>query len=232
VDVGILDDIAPVPLGPTIGIVQAVGNPHIKAEELRDFEIGYRAQASKRLSLDVTGFVGLYRNLESIAALPPHLIVQQGIPYLILPSTFVNGPGARTYGAEFSGNWNVTSHWRVTPGYSYFLLHLNGDSSTATTTPGASPNHQFQVRSLLDLPRHLEWDNTLEYVSKLATGNIPAYARLDSRVGWRLGESLELSVVGQNLLTPRHAEFSDTLYPLNHTLVERSVFGKVTWRFR
>jgi iron complex outermembrane recepter protein len=180
----------------------------------------------------VTGFVSLYRNLESIAALPTYVIIQQGIPYLILPSTFVNGVGARTYGAEFSGNWNVINHWRISPGYSYFHLHVNGDSSELNPPPGVSPNHQFQVRSLVDLPRHLEWDNTLAYVSKLATGNIPAYARLDSRVGWRLGEFLELSVVGQNLLTPRHAEFSDTFYPLNHTLVERSVFGKVTWRFR
>jgi len=45
-----------------------------------------------------------------------------------------------------------------------------------------------------------------------------------------VGEFVELSVVGQNLLTPRHAEFADT-QSLDHTLVERSVFGKVTWRF-
>ena len=97
--------------------------------------------------------------------------------------------------------------------------------------PGSAPNHQFQVRSLLDLPHRLQWDNTLAYVSKLAAGNVPAYARLDSRLGWRVGEFVELSLVGQNLLSPRHAEFSDTFYPLNHTLVERSFFAKVTWRF-
>ena len=84
---------------------------------------------------------------------------------------------------------------------------------------------------MLDLPHHLEWDNTVGYVSHLAVGKVPAYARVDSRLGWRAGEFVELSVVGQNLLTPRRAEFSDTLYQLHHTLVERSVFGKVTWRF-
>jgi hypothetical protein len=42
---------------------------------------------------------------------------------------------------------------------------------------------------------------------------------------------VEFSVVGQNLLTPRHAEFSEAADPVNYTLVERSVFGKVTWRF-
>jgi iron complex outermembrane recepter protein len=231
VDVGILDDVEAVPAGPTIAFVQAVGNPNIKAEELRDFETGYRAEVNKRLSVDITGFVSLYRNLEAIAQLAPYLITQQGVPYLILPSTFVNALSARSYGAEFSGNWNVNSHWRISPGYSYFHIHVDGDSSNLNPAPGTAPNHQFQVRSLLDLPHHLEWDNTLEYVGKLATGNIPAYARLDSRFGWRVGELVELSVVGQNLLSPHHAEFSDTLYPLNRTLVERSVFGKVTWRF-
>ncbi len=231
VDVGILDDVEAVPAGPTIGIIRAVGNPDIDAEVLRDFETGYRAQVNRRLSLDVAGFVSLYRNLESIVELAPYFITQQGVPYLILPSTFVNGLSARSYGAEFSGNWNVNSRWRISPGYSYFHIHVDGDSSNLNPPPGSAPNHQFQVRSLLDLPRHLEWDNTLEYVGKLAAGNIPAYTRLDSRFGWRVGEFVELSVVGQNLLTPRHAEFSDELYPLNHTLVERSVFGKVTWRF-
>jgi iron complex outermembrane recepter protein len=110
-------------------------------------------------------------------------------------------------------------------------MNVDGDSATLATPTGVSPNHQFQVRSLLDLPHHLEWDNTIGYVSKLADGNIPAYTRVDSRIGWRVGEFVEISVVGQNLLTPRHVEFSDTTYPLDHTLVERSVFGKVTWRF-
>ncbi len=125
----------------------------------------------------------------------------------------------------------MTNHWRISPGYSYLHMDLAGDRAQYYTPPGTSPNHQFQVRSLLDLPHHLEWDNTVGYVSKLEVGNIPQYARLDSRVGWRVGEGVELSVVGQNLLAPRHAEFFDPNYPLNHTLVERSVFAKVTLRF-
>jgi len=230
-DDGLQDDAASVPLGASFGIVRVTGNPEMKAEELRDFEVGYRALANKRVSLDVTSFVSLYPNLESFVAQTPYFATQQGVPYVVLPELFVNDDRAHTYGAEFSANWNVTDHWRISPGYSYFLMHLDGDPSGVITQPGASPNHQFQVRSRLDLPHHLEWDNTLGYVGKLAVGNVPAYARLDSRVGWRLGEFVELSVVGQNLLTARHPEFLDANYPTDYTLVERSVFGKVTWRF-
>jgi hypothetical protein len=50
------------------------------------------------------------------------------------------------------------------------------------------------------------------------------------RLGWRIGESLELSLVGQNLLTPHHFEFSNA-FEVNHTEVERSALVKVTWRF-
>jgi iron complex outermembrane receptor protein len=231
IDNGLQDDGATVPIGSTFAVIRTIGNPKMKAEELRDFEVGYRALMNQRVSLDVTGFAGLYRNLESLAAQTPYLATQNGVPYLVFPELFVNGAAALTYGAEFFGNWNVTDRWRISPGYSYFRMNVDGNSASLNTPPGVSPNHQFQVRSQLDLPHHLEWDNTLGYVSKLAVGNIPAYARLDSRLGWRVGEFVELSVVGQNLLTPRHVEFSDTIYPLDHTLVERSVFGKVTWRF-
>jgi iron complex outermembrane recepter protein len=231
INIGTQDDVASIQLGNTFAIIRALGNPNFKAEEVRDFEAGYRALASKRLSLDVSVFGSLYRNLDSLAMQAPYFATQQGIPYLVLPELFVNGGRASTYGAEFSANWNLTGRWRISPGYSYFHMDVQGDSSLLYPLPGTSPNQQFQVRSLLDLPHHLEWDNTLGYVGKLAVGNIPAYARVDSRVGWRVGEFVELSLVGQNLLAPRHAEFSEAADPVISTLVERSVFGKVTWRF-
>jgi len=228
---GLRDDVESIPLGNTFAVVRVLGNPNTRAEQLRDFEAGYRALPNKRLSLDVAAFGSLYNYLAYFSALTPYFISQQGIPYLILPEQIVNGPPGHTYGLEFYANWNLTNHWRISPGYSYLHMDIAGIPAQLYTSPGTSPNHQFQVRSLLDLPHHLEWDNTVGYVSKLAIGNIPQYARLDSRLGWRVGEAVELSVVGQNLLAPRHAEFFNPVYPLNYTLVERSVFAKVTWRF-
>ena len=231
-DDGVQDDVASFPSsGSSFALVKVFGNPWMKAEELRDFETGYRAQVSNHISLDVTGFAGFYRNLEEVTSESPYFATtEQGVLYTVLPELFVNGPPARTYGLEFSGNWNVTDHWRISPGYSYFHIDVDGNSSALETPPGTSPNHQFQIRSLLDLPHHLEWDNTVGYVSKLAVGNVPGYPRLDSRLGWRMGEFVEFSIVGQDLLTPTHLEFFDT-DSLNRTLVERSFFGKVDWRF-
>ena len=90
---------------------------------------------------------------------------------------------------------------------------------------------RFAVNS--DLWRNLDWDASAAWTSPLANVpfyNVPGYTRVDSRLGWRAGESLEFSVVGQNLASPRHLEFADTL-GINGTLVARSVFAKVRWRF-
>ena len=81
--------------------------------------------------------------------------------------------------------------------------------------------------------RKLEWEAAVFEVGGLrdaGDGPTHRYTRLDSRLGWHLGESLELSIVGQNLLSPAHAEYHDA-FTILHSLVARSVFGKITWRF-
>ena len=80
----------------------------------------------------------------------------------------------------------------------------------------------------MNLTRTLEWDTSVSSPGALA--GIPAYTRVDSRLGWRPGESVEFSLTGQNLLSRLHAEFPDE-YFIAHTLIERSVFGKLTWHF-
>jgi iron complex outermembrane recepter protein len=141
---------------------------------------------------------------------------------------------ARNYGAEAFANWNVTDRWRISPGLTMLDMSVSRDPSSQDPSidqlPGYSPKRSYQVRSFLKLWRSFEWDQTVGYTSRLATGNIPGFVRLDIRFGWRIGESLDLSIGGQNLLTPRHAEFPD-IHLIDHMSDQRSVFGKVTWRF-
>ena len=81
---------------------------------------------------------------------------------------------------------------------------------------GYSPKQQAQLRSTLDLPHRLEWDTSAYFVGALRHGPVPSYTRLDTRLGWRVGESIEFSVAGQNLLTPRHFEFGDGISGPRH----------------
>jgi iron complex outermembrane receptor protein len=160
-----------------------------------------------------------------------------GPPHVVIPLVFVNAGRLRSFGTEFFVSWNVSNRWKLSPGFSLIRMRFapdtSGNVSQTVTVVDSTPEHQFQVRSSLDLTRRLEWDASVGYTGALrdaGTGPTPGYARVDTRLAWKVGEFIEISIAGQNLLTPRHAEFPDS-YPAHHTQVERSVFGKATWRF-
>ena len=60
---------------------------------------------------------------------------------------------------------------------------------------------------------------------------ISAYATIDVRIAWRPQPNLELSLVGLNLIEPAHQEFAATQVSTRQREVQRSVYGKITWRF-
>ena len=69
-------------------------------------------------------------------------------------------------------------------------------------------------------------------VSRLCRGQqVPAYTRLDARLGWHVREGVELSLGLQNLLDNRHPEFNGVDAGVIPSQVRRSIYGKVTWKF-
>ena len=235
IDSGLETIVSVVPLPQqAIGLVTVFGNPNAKVEQLHDFETGYRTQINRRLSLDVTGFLSFYKHLETSEPGLPFFAFAPAPPHLVIPLVFDYKAHAKSYGAEAFASWNVTNRWRLSPGLTMLNMSVRRDLSSNDPAigqaPGYSPRRSYQVRSFINLGRSFEWDQTVGYTGRLAVGDIPGYIRMDTRFGWRMGEFLELSVVGQNLLQPRHVEF-----PKNHFIEDmsdqRSVFGKITWRF-
>jgi iron complex outermembrane receptor protein len=234
--------VATFPAGTGVGVVELLGNPRRKAERLNDFELGYRAQISKQLSLDVAAFSSYYYGLQTQEPLQPiydttRFPGAQPSLRVVVPLLFDDRAHAHNYGAEIFASWSITRRWQLSPGYSYLQMHVAGDPTSQDSSAGAiayeSPKHQFQFHSLLNLTRRVEWDTALYHVGQLVdTGNgpTPSYLRLDTRIGWRVGESLEFSVTGQNLQWSAHAEYHDAFAVL-HSLAQRSVIGKVTFRF-
>jgi iron complex outermembrane recepter protein len=234
VDASIRDEAATFPTGPgSFGVVEAIGNPVQRTERLNDFEAGYRVQATVRLSLDAAVFLNFYHDLRTAEELAPYFVTAAGPPYLVLPVIFQDVGNAHAYGGELFLDWKPIDRWRISAGYSRLRMIFSKNPANVDSEIGdlgtGTPQQQFQARSALNLPHRFEWDSSLEYVGRLAAG-IPAYTRVDTRLGWSLGEHLNFSVVGQNLLSPRHAEFPDDV-GLNHMLITRSVFAKVTFRF-
>ena len=223
------------PLNPyTMMESRVMGNPHFRSEELRDYEVGYRTQWTRNVSLDVTAFLSFYRHLGTFEPQPPTFMAGPA-GLLVLVPVFADNKGSSTnYGSEVALNWKVNSRWRVEPGYSFLRVDAHLDPTSTDTSllaqAGNAPPHTFQVRSLLNLSSKLQWDQTVYWMQKMPNGTVPSYASLDTRLAWKLGESVEISLVGQNLLRPGILQFGDTFNPVV-TPAQRSVFGKITWSF-
>ena len=216
-------------------LVRVFGNPNFKSEQLLAYELGYRVEPVKRVSLDFATFYNLYHDLRTVESETP-TFVPASPPYILVPQMFGNGMHGRTYGGEVSADWNVVNRWKLTASYSLLNLSLRLDPTSNDTTSMAasrrSPHSQFQVRSYLTLPRQFDFDSALYYVDRLPSIGTPAYTRVDARLAWHPTESLELSVVGQNLLDERHFEFIGATDQTQPSQALRSVYGKVTWRFK
>jgi iron complex outermembrane recepter protein len=210
-------------------LVLLEGGSDFVSETVVAYELGYRAQLSSKFTASVSSFYNQYNDVRSTSFTPG----------TILPLFFANNLQGNTHGLEFSGNYQVSEAWALHGGYTWLSEHLwvkpgETDLNDALNET-ADPEHQFSLRSSLNLPRHAEWDAALRWVDTLhtnngaTTGTVPSYFELNTRLAWHAGERLELSLTGENLLHNRHPEYG---FPEpTRVEIERSVYGKIAWRY-
>ena len=221
------------PLG-NVTVMRVQGNKSFDAEDLVAYEAGYRWQPGQRFFLDLTAFYNDYKELRETpydtayletTPLPPHAVVQQ---------TISNTMEGQTYGVEALVTWNPLDIWRISAGYAWIDLDLHrvGDGVYATSSPtdeGTSPEHQFQIRSYLDLPWQLQLDAELYYVDRLTSLDVGSYTRVDLRLEWAPTAKWIFSVSVENLFGDAHQEFADSAVVA--TEVPRTVYGQITLKF-
>jgi iron complex outermembrane receptor protein len=209
-------------------LVVLKGGPDFTSEKVTAYELGYRAQPGPGFGLSLSAFYNVYSDVRSTTITLPTL----------LPFYFVNDLAGDTWGLEFSSTFQVTDRWSLRAGYNLLQEDLHVKSGRIDISNGrnetADPQHQVALRSSLDLPHGLELDAGLRWVDTLRNnngptpGSVPAYFELDARLAWHVTDALELSIAGRNLLHDRHPEYG---FPApGRTEVERSVYGKLTWR--
>jgi iron complex outermembrane receptor protein len=203
----------------------AIGNTDVKSEVLWAYELGYRIQPGKRVSVDVAAFYNDYSRL--VGRQPTAFI--PGVPVGILQIEPVNTLHGESYGGEAVVTVTATDSWRLSAGYSLLMLHVHGQpASDARSLELNAPTHQLVLRSSYDFGRHLSLDAQLRYVDNVQS--VPAYVTADVRLSYRPTANLELSIGGQNLLDDHHPEQASQIGQPT-TEVPRGFYGKVTWRF-
>ena len=219
------------PFAPTVFYTQ-VGNPDASSIDMMAYELGYRIEPRKNISIDVSTFYNDYRNM-IIGAVTGTSSVG---PYTLIDISPENTGEAHTYGAEVSAKWNPTSEWEIAGSYTLLKMKFDQADPLGYNFRDRSPQQEFNLRSTVHLPHDLEWSNSLYYVDQLAaadlntSGQIPGYFRLDTRLSWKATDNIELSLVGQNLLDNEHQEYYGFAYQ-NSSQVPRSVYGNIAVKF-
>jgi len=203
----------------------ATGNIHPRAEVLWAYEVGYRIQATKKVSFDFAGFYNQYSRLITFGDVQ-HFI--PGTPVGIAEVPAANLFQGHSYGGEASVTIAPSAILRLTAGYSYMIQGLNGPATASRELLVAPPRHQATLRVSYDFNKKLSVDAQVRYVSALES--VPEYVTGDLHVSYRVNDHLEFSLVGQNLFDPQHPE--QGLSSVTKVAeAPRSFYGKVTLRF-
>ena len=213
---------------------RVIGNHDLEAERLVAYEGGVRTLLRPRLYVDGAGFYNAYRNL--IAQSAPTISLAPDPPFppsaFLFTIQYVNGIHGTTDGFEIAPDVQASSFWRIRAGYSYLDINLKDepgftDTVTLKTLRGSSPSQQAFIQSLINLPHHFEFDQSFRYVDSLHAQAVRAYTTADARIGWNPLKSLSLSVNGQNLFQPHHAEFG--IDPSPTVQIKRGIYAKLVW---
>ena len=201
------------------------GSPDLQSEKLLAYEVGYRTQPNEWLSLSLAGY---YHDYDDIRSVEPEN------PPAPLPLVYLNGQKGNTYGVELSAEVRATDAWRLRASVSELRLDVRPQPGSLDNTFGrgeaADSKHHALLRSSWDLPRNVQLDATLRYVSRIENPAVavPGFTELDLRFAWLATEQLELAVVGQNLLHDRHPEVGVVAVRQE---IERSAYARISWRY-
>lgn len=187
------------------------------------YELGWRVQPLKTISVSLATFYNVYDDIRS---------AEPGDGPTRLPFTIANGVAGNSYGVELSVISRPADWWNLKGGYTFFKKDLSlkpgSKDANAASAESNDAEHQFLIESEMKLPVRLQLGTVLRYVGKLPKPYVPHYFGLDLNLGWEITKTIELNIVGQNLLQEHHVEFIPSSPSARE--IERSVYGKVTFR--
>ena len=219
------------------------------SEVLTAYEIGWKQRITPSLSFDLSVFHNDYDDVRtgrlrdfycqpSGAKLGMACIFPPGkTQYIQSVFDIGNESTGRSNGVELSVDWRATSTLRFQLASSWLKMHLTPKAGTLNSDKeDSSPRWQHALRTAWN-PRHdVDVDLWLRrvgstYQTFAVNEHVPGYSEADLRLAWRPEKTLELSLVGRNLLHSHHLETASELGNMVPMLIERSVFVQLNKKF-
>lgn len=194
-------------------LVSIFSNEDFDSEDLTSIELGYRGQPSENVTLDVSTFYNKYNNLLSKESNPFRVETTPAPAHGLISTTNGNTINATSYGMEISSTWQTSPDWRIYSAYSWIDVDASADSdstdaNSARQLEDGVAHHQIQLRSQYKFSSNIEFDTNVYYTSRVKEKNIPAYTRVDLRLGWAMNKNVDVDIIAQNIFDDRHPEFT------------------------
>lgn len=227
----------------------------LQAEQALSLEAGWRKQFSNFMSVDVSLFATDYSHLrgarmhnQPLTGLPEAMaclaVYGPGMCYFTMAGYNSNEDKARSWGGEFSMEWHPRAWWKVQASYSLLRVkgRLTGDplgDVQVRAFENSAPRHQISLHNNFSLASDLNLDVRLRYNSQtahytlnsLSLTRLSPYTGLDMRLAWQVNRSIEVSLLGRNLLKDRHTEFIN-IFPVTRAYdAQRSALVQAVVRF-
>jgi iron complex outermembrane recepter protein len=214
-------------------ILQVLGNPHFKSEDVIGYELGYRRLLGRKLYVDIASFWSEYARLQSFSA--PAISTTGGVIYVTYQ--YQNQIGGFTSGFEVSPQLAIAPWWRINTSYSFLSSNFQAfgatssisDSGSVNTYEKSNPKHTVIAESKIDLPAGFRFNQTYRFASSLPAQKVEAYQTMDLSLGHSLGRNLSCQVVGQNLFQPHHYEWGTGDPTQPNVGIYRAAYVKLTF---
>lgn len=190
------------------------GNRQFRSEVVKEWSLGYRYQRRQKWSIDLNAFHNRFDRLASLEL--GQLNIQTTPEFRISQSVFTaNGREGAWRGFELASSASITSFWRLHGSYSYLSQYwraLPNSRDPQRSSSQDDPRHQIKMRSLWNVSQNWQFDVSAYSIDQIPAFAVPAYVRVDARLGWRPNRIHELSFVVQNALNERTIEFQSELF--------------------
>jgi iron complex outermembrane receptor protein len=207
------------------GFARLAGDEGVDSEIVDAFEIGWRLQASDRLSVDLTVYYHDYGEMRTFEDF--------GTGDL----TSGNTMEGETYGAELEAVWNANDDWRFYATYAYSDSHFrlmsgSADWGGSVNDEDQFPHHTASIRAAWQATDSVQVDAVMRYVDNFVGEDLDRFIDMDLRIGWQISDGLELALSGRNLFdTHRPGNSGEGIIQSDVTAVRRSVLLEFTWEF-
>lgn len=192
-----------------------------ESEVVIAYELGYRWRVSDTLSTEISTF---YNDLDEL----------RGVDFSTQPGKIDNEGEGTAYGFEATAQWVPRDDLKLLFSYSYLNLDIGPKPGSTDTTiesnDSKDPEHQAFIRGTWNINSRWSVSSMLRYVDGFENqndGKVPSYNELNSALHWKASDTLNISLVGENLLNKHHLEFGGP----SPVKVERSLLLRFNWKF-